>query len=223
MEVYKGGKMNNVLLVVILLIIALICFFIFRPVLERLSFLEIIKDSFNAFRDGTSDKICKRSVFLFYIVPIVLGILFAIYVGITETQLNTILTIFSIFIGLLFNLLLLVIDVIQKSKEKLNSLIEDIKNDTNTDYSLKKVKLELRSKLSKEIFYSISFAILIAIIIVLVAFISTIKVPFIPIILKGILKVTAGSIIYSLVLIFVSSLFLILKRIHEVLKHDIKN
>lgn len=175
---------------------------IFKKPLIKLNFGCIISDYLNTFYKYDNEKEKdKLEIFLMFILPIILGIFLGNFFIITKDFINTLLTIFSILLGLMLNLLVLILD--------------------------KKSKKEEVNKLSKEVFYSISFSILISILIVISSLIFSLNYKIINFYLDYILlKKIASAWTYSLIFLFCLDLFLILKRIHILLDYfnnEIKN
>lgn len=182
--------MKNILAVLMSVIIVSM---MLKNSLTKLNFICILEDYVKTFHNQGEDK-SILDLILFILFPILLGIILGNYFFITKDFLNTLLTIFSILLGLMLNLLVVILD--------------------------KKSKKETVNKLSKELFYSISFSILISILIVVSALlcsfdIATIKNLDFYIILRKVVSMW----IYSLVLLFCLDLFLILKRIHILLSY----
>lgn len=187
--------MKSILILVMTIGFLSIIKVIFKKPLIKLNFGCIISDYLNTFyKSENENEKDKVEIFLMLILPIILGIFLGNFFIITKDFINTLLTIFSILLGLMLNLLVLILDKKSKKKEV--------------------------NKLSKEVFYSISFSILISILIVISALICSLNFKGINFYIDYIiLKKIASAWIYSLIFLFCLDLFLILKRIHILLDY----
>lgn len=137
---------------------------------------------------------------------------------INKDLINVLITAYSIFVGLMFNLLLLVFDIIKNLKD-CNSIYDDNGNKIQSRVDL----LNLKKEFTKEIYKNISFAILMSIsLVVLLMFYSlSPKFNFHQFIsvddLKNIIKFSLTWIVYFMSSLFLYTLYLILKRIHFLL------
>ncbi|AWI08268.1 hypothetical protein CKA38_02420 [Ereboglobus luteus] len=100
-------------------------------------------------RDDGRDKISKRDIFLFYALPIIIsiGVVFLLNKNISSDTINLLITIFSIFVGLLLNLLVLIVGF-------RNTIMQNA----------------IKHKVLDETFYNISYAILISVILIVLLF-----------------------------------------------------
>lgn len=165
---------------------------LFVDSIEKMSFKCIVRDYLKTFYDYDTKKKSQKDMVLFIIFPILLGIAFGNFIFLTREFINTLLIIFSILLGLMLNLLILILS--------------------------KKSKKETINKLNTELFHSISFSILISIFIVISSLFFSFDITFI----KEwdyylIIKKIASMWSYSLIFLFCMDLFLILKRIHILL------
>ncbi|GAA6326218.1 hypothetical protein F350042L8_33160 [Fusobacterium ulcerans] len=165
---------------------------LFVDSIEKMSFKCIVRDYLKTFYDYDTKKKSQKDMVLFIIFPILLGIAFGNFIFLTREFINTLLIIFSILLGLMLNLLILILS--------------------------KKSKKETINKLNTELFHSISFSILISIFIVISSLFFSFDITFI----KEwdyylTIKKIASMWSYSLIFLFCMDLFLILKRIHILL------
>ena len=156
--------------------------------LSKIDLTKIVKDHLSTLKHHGENKKSKSDIFLFYGIPIILlfFILFKKFVF-TESQINILITVFSIFTGLLLNLLLLIYDIV-------------LKNSSSTK----------KEQFLKEIYSNISYTILLAIVIIIMLFISCVKSHFI-----------LSSLVVTLIIQFILTLLMILKRVHILLSKEI--
>lgn len=174
--------------------------------IEKINISKIVIDHISTFKDYSTGKYNFADFFLFFLFPfLIAGILTYFNVVLSENIVNVLVTSLSIFAALLFNLLLLIYDIIQKP------------DDTNNIRKLKKNFL-------KEIYSNISFCILIAIITVILLLISFLnfdnqQIEFIYQ-QSNIFSCIITFFIYYFVMLFIFTLLMILKRVHVLLSKE---
>jgi len=170
--------------------------------MSKLNVSSIITDHFATFKNFKTGKRKIGDYFVFLILPFVISIFFICFnILLTKELSNILITALSIFAALLFNLLLLTYDIINK-----NSHVNF------TDTTLKQKK-QLKHKFLKEIYANISFSILISIISVILLLGNY----FLP---CGLIYLLFNFFSYFFIILFLLTLFLILKRIHILLSKE---
>lgn len=165
---------------------------------SKINLFKIISDHIKTFTDATSGKFIISDFLVFIGIPIIVSIIVSIRGLYISNELITLLvTSLSIFAALLFNLLLLIYDIVRKGNDN-------------------KTPSEIKWKLLKEIYSNISFCILLsinAVIFLLAASITT----------NGSwVDQMIDIVITFLVSMFMLALFMILKRVHVLLSNEIK-
>lgn len=166
----------------------------------KMDISDVVKSYIKIFVDFKTDKVSKKDIFAYFILPMLTSATLALFITINKAFVNSLLTSFAIFLGLMLSLLVLVLDLIEKNKNE------------------KYIK-----KLGIEIFHSVSFAILISLMLVLIGLFLSLDFNFLkttPIYFS--LKIFISFIIYYLILLFVSDLFIVLKRVNTILKEIIE-
>lgn len=163
--------------------------------LTKISPSKIIKDHFSTFKNDETGRKMISDYFLFFLVPSIIAILICVFADpkvIIKNLVDTLITSISIFAALLFNLLLLVFDLVQK--------INDVDS--------KEKNLQKREFL-RQIYSNISYSIFISIIsvILLLLFKSFDNLIW----LQNLLCFFSFTFIGN----FVLTLIMILKRIHS--------
>ena len=158
---------------------------------NKINPVKILHDHFATFRDYNTKKGSIEDVIIFIILPLLSAVGFIYFFADISSSLTPILfTIFSIFVGLLLNLLLLIYDLTKK-------------------FDLSEKNGELKRKFLGEIFANISYSIFISILVIIFLLISLIKISYVP--------VLASFIVYLIVTNFFLTILMILKRIHILL------
>ena len=167
-------------------------------------FTFIIKDFAKTFRDHSlkSAKLDVRSYILFWTAPFIITLL-AVYLDLplSGNLVNILLISLSVFAALLFNILLLIYDLAHK-----------IKAPQNGDQVQKIVRV-----LVNETFANISFSILISILSIVFLIIDTFQFQ------SFLIENTLKFLTFYLVIIFIMSLFIDLKRIYVLLQFEMNN
>lgn len=169
---------------------------------NKINIVGIVTGHLDTLRDASTGEKSKADGFLFLVIPLLVATLLLITGhALKENLITILLASYAILTGLLFNLLVLVFDLIRKEAEPQN--VEEA------------VKLDWRQKqkLLKETFASISFCVLEGI---------TLSVAALGALLPwGCLKNTFSFLVYAVTVNFALTLLMILKRIHKLLGAEI--
>lgn len=138
------------------------------------------------------------SIILYFGVPYFMAALLVQIRGIDGDVINIVTIIISILTSMLFTMLTLILDMRK-------SILFDEKYDANN--------ASTSAKLLKETYYSIMFEILVSIIILIMCFIEIFSKKY---------SFLSSVIIYYLTFVLLTNLFMILKRIFNVIDNDIK-
>jgi len=175
----------------------------------KISVAGIVKDHISTLKNNRTDKIHYPDIFLFFCLPAILSSLM-LYAGVllTDSLVNGLITSFSIFSALLFNLLLLVYSIAEKNPDstKITDQLEIKKN-------------AQRRELLREIYINVSFSILIStisVVILLTYFLKISNCFFWKVNLCSFQWLLA-AILYYLSIQFLLTLFMVLKRIYKLL------
>jgi len=175
----------------------------------KISIVSIIKDHVLTLRSGRTGKVYFPDIILFFLFPLLFsGALIILEVPLNDGLVNTLITSFSIFSALLFNLLLLVYDISCKKTEE-NVLIDPFDIE----------EIIKRRRLLQEIYVNVSFAILISIVNILVLmsyFLKTNNCNLVSFNICSFQRLLA-FIVYYISIQFILTLFMILKRVYLLL------
>jgi len=163
----------------------------------------IVRDHVKTLRKLGDDSVSWSDVAFFYGIPLLGGaILCANKMWLNDGTVSILLATFAILTGLLFNLLVLVFDLIRKDAQP-----------TSNDPQAKK-NYDIRNALLKETFANISYCALAGIVIALLGLIA----------LRDDLssRAAASFLIYALSGNFVLTLLMVLRRIHTLLSHELQ-
>jgi len=168
----------------------------------KISPLSIIKDHISTLN--------YSDVILFFLLPAVISSIMTYYfhISLNDGLVNALITSFSIFSALLFNLLLLVYDISGKNSEKYRA----------TDL-LEIKRITQRREMLREIYVNVSFSILVSsitVVILLTYFLKTSSCKVLIIDICSFQRLLAFSS-YYLAIQFLLTLFMVLKRIYLLL------
>ncbi|MBQ4156010.1 MAG: hypothetical protein IJD90_04325 [Clostridia bacterium] len=180
-------------------ILALLC--IFNP---KIHIFNIIKGHFSTYRNDNTGKVSLVDYLSFLFLPIIISYYITFISDIVLSKVDVLLTVFSIFTALLFNFLMLIIQV----KEKVSAEKEEL---------VDKVNLDKYYKCVDQTYYNVSFAILLSIMAIILLWIISI-LPNKEITL--VLQITS-AVTETVMIMFFFDLIMILKRVFAI--YDIKN
>lgn len=198
---------------------------IFSKFFGKINVIKIIVEHIGTLKQFDDNKYSKTDVFLFIVLPLIVAFILTFFnIKLTNNLITIFITAYSIFAALLFNLLFLIYDLGTKN----NSSMDKYNGEVNGQPS--ESKLKLKRRLLKETYVNISYSITIAIfllilLITLYVIIETINPlnleinpisPSIESIINSAIPVLSFCI-YYLVLQFILTLFMILKRIYILL------
>ncbi len=175
--------------------------------LNKLGLLAIIKDHIGTLKNHRTNKLYYPDIFLFFILPLIISLLLIIFkVLLNDTMANALITSFSVFAALLFNLLLLIYDV--SSKSFINPNHKD--------------KQGLKKEILRQIYINISFCIIVCIYAVVVLIFYFLKIKNCVFIIASIcsLPPILSFLVYYISGLFILTLFMVLKRIYKLLKEE---
>lgn len=162
----------------------------------RINVWAIVRDHVRTLKDADDDRYSAADLVLFVVVPGALaGGLWYLGISLTREAVNVLITSLSVFAALLFNLLLLIYDIVRKPPER------------GELQGFKKLFLQ-------QVYANISFCILISLVAVIVLVISYLELPW------PVLTHLVAAVIYYLLLLFILTLFMVLKRVHVLLKQE---
>lgn len=170
--------------------------------LSKIDIRCVITDHWNTLRNFKTKKISSGDILLFIGLPIVVMAWFLYKrVYITELAVTTLLACFSILTGLLFSILLLILDLVRKEKPEPD------------EHEAQKANRKLRAKLLAETFANISFCVLLAILLALISVAGIFDIQWLRIIVSGVIYFGSSN--------FVLTMLMVLKRIHVLLGTEV--
>lgn len=158
---------------------------------------QIIKKHLECFKD-LEGKYSIVSILLYFIIPFFIAASLAQIRIIDDDVINIVTVIISILTSMLFTMLTLILDMRKR-------ILQDDNYDAN--------KAGISVKLLKETYYSIMFEILISVGILIMCFIEIFSKDY---------SFISSIIIYYLTFMLLMNLFMVLKRIFNVIDYDIK-
>lgn len=176
---------------------------------SKISIFGIIKDHIETLKDNRTNKIYIPDIILFFVIPgIISSVMIQFEIRLNDGFVNALITSFSIFSALLFNLLLLVYSISDKPENKYKNLD-----------ALENERIIRRRRLLREIYINVSFLILISTIAVVSLLTYFLKASNCNILVIDIcsLKWLLALIVYYLAAQFILTLLMVLKRIYRLL------
>ncbi len=162
-----------------------------------LNCIQIIKKHLECFKD-LEGKYSIVSISLYFMIPFFIAASLVQIRVIDDDVINIVTVIISILTSMLFTMLTLILDMRKR-------ILQDDKYDAN--------KAGISAKLLKETYYSIMFEILISVGILIMCFIEIFSKDY---------SFISSIIIYYLTFTLLMNLFMVLKRIFNVIDYDIK-
>lgn len=176
---------------------------------SKISVIGIVKDHIATLRNNRTGKIHFPDIVLFFIFPgIISGLMLQLGVSLNDGFVNALITSFSIFSALLFNLLLLVYDI----SDKLDNKPQGTNIAENN-------KIIIRRELLREIYVNVSFSILISMTVVIILLSYFLKPSNCVLFTVNVCSAQwiLALIVYYLSSQFLLTLFMVLKRIYRLL------
>lgn len=199
------------------------------PQRGRFNPLVIVADHLATLRIGTSGKLASGTVFVLLLVPaVVAGGLLAIGQLLSESRVGILITSLSIFAALLFNLLMLVYDIVRKAGGRRVSLrgqeaakegareAHDAKAPAGLAPESDKDFERLRQSFLREIFANLSFAVLVSLVVVIFLMLwLLIEGWFHPWLVN-----CFAFLSYYGITLFLLTFFMVLRRVHILLREE---
>ena len=163
-------------------------------------------------RPGDGRRLCWADIFLFYGVPALIGtlVVWALDRSIGREASNFLATVFSIFIGLLLNLLVIIFDQVRTTGEQLALLATSNAEDRTKDDDRK--NLTLRLEILNETFSNLSYSILISVVLLMLLFAERL--------FSGLIAVILSFAICFIIGNFLLTVLMVLKRVHALLTNE---
>lgn len=165
----------------IVIICILIMFSLFNA---KVNVLSIIKDHYKTFYNARTNKVSIIDIITFTVTPLIVAVVLVCCFKLSLiSHINSLITVYSIFAGLLLNFLVLIVGVKKKDSENYNKLI--IETITNTSFA---ILLTLFNVVLLCIMEYITLQVIIQILTVVIIFLSLVFVFTVLMILKRIYK-----------------------------------
>lgn len=186
------------LLLVISIFIVLISKLVFK--IDYMNCFNIINNHIKIFTNTKTKKILIVPFTTHMIIPILIAVSINRIKVIDDDMINIVTVILSILTSMLFTLLVMVIDMKNKA---------DARSADELNYSILAMKIVI-----KETYYSIMFEILVAVLLLVISFIYM---------FTQISSYVVSLIIYYLTFLLMFNLFIVLKRIFNLIDVDLNN
>jgi hypothetical protein len=160
---------------------------------SKISFGSIVSDHWKTLQNNNTKHVSLVDICIFIVAPTALSATLCLCgIVLSDTLSNILATAFSIFAALLFNLLLLVYDLLKKEETSA-------------------VPNPLRQDLLDEVSKNISFSVLVSLLVIIFLIVSSIKIK------AHWVEAVASGITFWFSTVFLLTLFMVLKRIHNLL------
>ncbi len=185
----------EIIMMVIVILLSIIT--LFNP---KIRVIKILRGHFSTYENDNTNKASFFDYICFVVFPIILSCYLVVFKNLEIHDINILLTVFSIFTALLFNFLMLIIQV------KDNPI-----NETNKPEGFDENKY---NKLVNQTYYNVSFAIILSILAIVIIWILSILPEGNK---REIRIITIVSL--SVMIAFFLDLLMILKRIFSIYQH----
>jgi hypothetical protein len=198
--------------------------------LDRVNVIFILKEHFQTFYDYSvwkasgERKATKIDLVCFVMIPAITAVTLGVLsIRLIDSYISIIITALAIFVGLLFNLLTLILDLARRQKEEILKKKKEKIDISETD--------KIKFILTKELFINISSAIIISIFAIVLSLFMILRPKLLIISLQNLKYYNAFKEIYFtiisifivfLVAEFFLTLLMILKRFFLIFKQEIK-
>ena len=168
--------------------------------IDKINVSQIIVDHVRTLRSDATGKVHWSDYLLLLLIPSLVSVL-PIYfqTELKESAVTLLMAAFSIFAGLLINVLVLIYTVAIRLEDSINSSDED--------------RYRLERDFIKQIFANVSFSILISVLIVLILFVSSVS--------PKAINIAGAAVCTFLIVEFTLTLLMSLKRLHVLLANRI--
>jgi hypothetical protein len=170
---------------------------------DKIDISQIIKDHIDTLRDFANGKTSWWDLLLFFGLPLLASslILFGMGTLIDRASSNILITSLSVFSGLLLNLLMLIYDLMNREEHEAGAA----------------KKPSVLARLLREIFANLSYSILVSVFCVAILLIAYLDIR------SGVFLRIFSFVVYFLVIQFVLTMFMVLKRVHVLMSLRITN
>ena len=163
---------------------------------DKINVYRIVLDHFQTLKDYKTRRYRIGDFAIFFLVPLAVGAIVITFVGtLGPNSITIVTTSLSIFAALLFNLLLLIYDLVRKEgSDQQNSL---------------------RKQFLREIHSNLSFSILVALISVVLSLVLALTND------SGAMEKVLSFVVYYMLSLFMLTLLMVLKRVHVLLASEL--
>lgn len=171
----------------------------------KINVIEIVTQHFGTLRNAAKNKCSVTDIAFFYGIPAIVAV-FLLYLGyhLNDNIIGVLLAAFSILTGFLFNLLVFLVNMVEKTYE-----VSQGKYDSN-----KLSKHEVKKVLLKETYYNISYCVLMGLVLTAVLVVGLVECRWV--------NVPMSFLVYYIITHFMLTLLMVLKRFNSLLSNEIK-
>ena len=161
---------------------------------DKINVVQIVKDHLDTLKNDNTKKPGNDDYFIFLILPLVLSTALLYFeIFLSEGAINIIITTLSILVGLLFNVIVLIFDIIKR------------------DSSIK-----LKNRILKQLLSNISFTILTSIVAIIFTLLTFIDIFFLKIFFEGVVYFLLFLFLFTVLMIIKRMYILFVNEIDEI-------
>ena len=170
--------------------------------LGKINVIGIVGAHLRTLREFPSNNLSRSDLFWFFGTPVIgTAILLFYHIYVSDALVTALLAAYSIITGLLFNILVLIFDVLHKREHAPSRSPADEANE------------KVRTTLLREAFANISYCVLLGIVLSFLCIVGMVD--------NLIVRIPTSALIYIGSANFLLTLLMVLKRIHSLLSHEI--
>jgi len=175
----------------------------------KFSDFQIIRDHVKTLKFYNTGYVDKLSLLGNFGVPLILAFIFLYFHSFLQSSIiNVLITVLSIFIALLLNLLFLMYSILSRRLRGDDELKTQQSGNENANEN------KIRVRLLKETYYNVQFSVLVCVyaLFVIILYVLLPKEIYLDLVL--------GFIVYYLLFVFITTLWMILKRTHTLFSRE---
>lgn len=132
-------------------------------IFDKINIASIIEGHFNTLVDEKTKKLDFFDVLIFIMLPFGFSLFLTFFFTEIEPLQNILITSLTIFTGLLFNLLVLMYDIIKRRDDKYRVLLDESEQNETFNKKNELIELKISGRFLEQLFNNISYSVLISI------------------------------------------------------------
>jgi hypothetical protein len=162
--------------------------------IDKINIGVIVKKHLKTLVNANTDKAGTSDIITFLIFPIIVSIVLSyLHVELSDTVINIIIVSLSIFVGLLFNLIILIFDIVKGN-----------------------TKNKIKNEILEQLLVNIAFTVLLSIVAIVFTLFTFVQHHMY-------IKLVFTGIVYFMLTLFLATILMILKRMYILFENEIKD